>query len=109
MTYKNTVLLQRLKIQSASTKNRWIFLLRCVHHKILPKSFHTRPVLRTQQGRNITFNYNMQMLKATSNNEKKQYHKLISDIKRLTNQSKRQCEVREGVGSRVYVSVSYIC
>ena len=88
MTFKNTQKLQHLKKQSANAKARFIFLTRCSHHNILPASFRTRPVLRTHQGRKITFCYNIQMLKTTCSNEKRIYHKLLNECKVIMNELK---------------------
>ena len=87
-TYKTTAILQRLKTKSATSKNQMIFLLRCLHHRILPKSFKSKPVLCTEQGRNITFRYNLQMLQATANSVKKVYHSQLSQITALTSDLK---------------------
>ena len=88
MIFKKTAKLQRLKKQSASAKSRHIFLTRCIHHSILPMSFRTRPVLRTQQGRKITYSYNIQMLKTTCANEKRTYHRLLKETKDIMNELK---------------------
>ena len=82
--YKKTLLLQKLKIRASSAKNRWIFLTRCVHHKVLPPSFKSRPVLNTRRGRDITFKYDLKMLQATAAEAKKSFHKLNSEIKLLS-------------------------
>ena len=77
-------LLQKLKIRASSAKNRWIFLTRCVHHKVLPPSLKPRPVLKTRRGRDITFKYDLKMLQATAAEAKKSFHKLNSEIKLLS-------------------------
>ena len=88
MIYKETTRLQLLKKQAANTKCKWIFLERCVHHSILPKSFRTRPLLQTQQGRRITHAYNLQILKSTCSKEKRCYHQLLTSIKALSTELK---------------------
>ena len=84
--YKKTLLLQKLKIRASSAKNRWIFLTRCVHHKVLPPSFKSRPVLNTRRGRDLTFKYDLKMLQATAAEAKKSFHKLNSEIKLLSHE-----------------------
>ncbi len=80
-TYKQTTKLQQMKRKAASTKCRWVFMSKCVTHNVLPKSFQTRPVLRTRKGYMLTKEYNKKMLQLTRNETKKQYHKYLKEIK----------------------------
>ena len=81
--YKKTTKLQHLSKKAANAKNQWIFLKKCHHHRVIPKSFRTRPTLLTKHGKNITFKYNLQMLKATENTVKKKYNIILVCIKEV--------------------------
>ena len=78
--HKNTTKLQRMKIQAASAKCRWIFMSRCAANNVLPKSFRTKPVLRTRKAYAITQEYNMKMLRTTRDRAKQQYHEYLKKI-----------------------------
>ena len=86
MIQKKTTQIQRLKKQAAATKCRWIFMSRCAEHNVLPRSFRTRPVLRTRKGYVLTKEYNQRMLKATRDEAKKQYHQRLRRIDEIENE-----------------------
>ena len=86
--YRSTRKLQTLNRQSASAKCKWIFLCRCLKHKVLPRSFLTRPVIQTQQAYRETRAHNMKMLKITMNEEKTRYHRYLHSIKELAKRMK---------------------
>ena len=90
VTQKQTTRLQKLKKQKASTKCRWIFLSKCVKHSILPKSFTTRPLLRTKRGITATHNYNKGMLKLTRDEAKIHHIKLCKKIHTVNNDLKNK-------------------
>ena len=83
---KKTTKIQRLKKQAASSKCRWIFMSRCIQHKVLPKSFRTRPVLRTKKGYMLTREYDEKMLSATRDETKEQYHRKLKKIQEMNNE-----------------------
>ena len=78
---RTTTKIQRLKKQAASAKCRWIFLERCVQNNVLPKSFKTRPLLKTKKAYRITNEYNIKMLQITRDATKQQYHRHLRKIK----------------------------
>ena len=80
--YKQTTKLQQMKRKAAATKCRWIFMTKCVTHNVLPKSFQTRPVLRTRKGFMLTREHNKKMLQITRNETKRQYHGYLKNIKK---------------------------
>ena len=75
--------LQQLYIKSATAKNQWIFLERCICHDILPKSFATRPTINTHKARNITNAYNKSILVAARTEAKERYHGYLQNIKSI--------------------------
>ena len=78
--YKLTTKLQELKKRSAVSKNQWIFLEKCIHHNVIPRSFRTRPVIDSSKGRGITNAYNKHMVLIAKNEVKTKYHRLLSSI-----------------------------
>ena len=82
--YKKTTQMQRLKKQAASSKCRWIFMSKCLKHKVLPKSFQTKPVLRTRKGFRLTREYNRKMLEATRDETLTQYHLRLQKIDEIS-------------------------
>ena len=86
--YKKTTQIQRMKRQAASSKCRWIFLSRCAANNIIPKSFRTRPTLRTRKGGAITEKYDQKMLRTTRDSVKQQYHTYLRKINEMNGQVK---------------------
>ena len=82
-TYHDTRKLQTLNRQAASAKCKWIFLCRCHKHNVLPRSFITRPVIRTQRAYRETRQHNKRMLEITRNNEMTQYHRYLRNIQEI--------------------------
>ena len=75
-----------MKVKAASAKCRWIFMTRCITNDVLPKSFQTKPTLKTRRGYALTLEYNKRMLNATRNNAKQQYHDYLKKIEELNNE-----------------------
>ena len=86
MIQKKSTQIQRLKKQAAATKCRWIFLSRCTEHNVLPRSFRTRPVLRTRKAYLLTKEYNQKMLATTRDEAKKQYHQRRRRIEEINSE-----------------------
>jgi len=83
-TFKTISKLQETKKKSCSAKTRWIFLMRCVTNKVLPKSFCSRPLVKSKKALQLTFDYNLRMLKLACNEAKQRYHELLNSIKQIT-------------------------
>ena len=56
-------------------------MCRCYENKILPKSFQTKPVLKSEKGYRLTREYNREMLRTTMNEAKLQYHRYLRNIR----------------------------
>ena len=89
-TYRATTKLQTLNRQAASAKCKWIFLCRCLEHEVLPKSFITRPVIRTQRAYRETREHNMRMLEITRNHERTQYHRYLQNITEIVDRLRNE-------------------
>ena len=59
---------------------------KCIKNSILPKSFQTRPLLRTKKGYALTKEHNGKMLRATRDKARQQYHELLKRINEVTGQ-----------------------
>ena len=114
-TFKTISKLQQAKKKSVSAKTRWIFLMRCVSNKVLPKSFHSRPLVNSKKALKLTFNYNLQMLKLASNEAKERYHELLNSIKQITSALKdilneddfnTMVRITESYREKVYTAMS---
>ena len=93
--YRSTRKLQTLKRQAASAKCKWIFLCRCLKHGIMPRSFITKPVIRTAQAYRETREHNLKMMRITKNNEQKRYHQYLHAIRDVTNKLRNRLSSRD--------------
>ena len=97
---KKTTKLQRMKRQAMSAKCRWIFMSRCIKNNILPKSFQTRPLLRTKKGYALTKEHNMKMLHATRDRARQQYHEQLKKINEINRQLAEEMSTEDFVSIR---------
>ena len=87
VTSKKTSKLQQLKKQAASAKTRWIFLTKCLHHRVLPKSFASKPMVsNSTRAKNLTFEYNISMLRVSRDLTKQRYHDLLKQIQLINSE-----------------------
>ena len=54
---KKTITLKEAKKNTANSKNQFIFLQRCVKHKVIPKSLRMRCPLRNERSKEIMKRY----------------------------------------------------
>ena len=59
---------------------------RCIKNNILPRSFQSRPVLRTRKGYRLTREDDMRMLRATRDGARQQYHEYLKKIRETNTQ-----------------------
>ena len=70
--YKETLSLQQQKIKKTIAKNQLIFLQRCIHHNITPKSFQIKIPIKSKKTFNISKEYSWKLIviaKPVLNNE----------------------------------------
>ena len=77
-------------------------MTRCVEHGVLPRSFQTRPVLRTKKGYMLTKEYNQRMLKATRDEAKEQYHQRLRKISEIDN------ELQQSISSEDHTTIQRV-
>ena len=69
--YKMTLELKEAKKGMAKAKNQFIFLQRCVKHKVIPKSLRIKSPLSNAQSKRITQQYRLELLVCAKNEAKK--------------------------------------
>ena len=72
--YKQTSLLQQMKIKNAVAKNQVIFLQRCIYHNITPKSFRLKTPIKSKKAFNIMNVYKKKLIVIAKNNAKDRMH-----------------------------------
>ena len=60
--YKETLSLQQQKIKKTIAKNQLIFLQRCIHHNITPKSFQIKIPIKSKKTFNISKEYSWKLI-----------------------------------------------
>ena len=70
---RKTSKLQDIAKRSATSKNQWIFLERCVSHNIIPKSFRVRCPIRSARGEKLTRDYRMKLVILAKSETKNKY------------------------------------
>ena len=84
-TYKITTELQQNKQNEAKLKNQLVFLERCIHHKIIPKSLRIRSPLNTKGTQGIIDSYRFKLLICLKNDVKRRYFSIRKKITVVTN------------------------
>ena len=79
--YKDTNKLKQQKKNEAKAKNQWIFLQRCSHHNIIPKSLNVRTPLSNEHTRNLTQTYERNILTQTKNDAKRRFFSNLNKVK----------------------------
>ena len=59
---KKTIQLKEAKKDVAKTKNQFIFLQRCVKHKLIPKSLRIKSPIKGRRTKEIVEKYRMELL-----------------------------------------------
>ena len=81
--HKTTKKLKDVKIKLAKTKNQWIFLQRCIAHKVIPKSLRIKCPSKTNYAKQLTNRYHFDLLIVTKNEAKKRFFKNLESSKLL--------------------------
>ena len=68
--YKETLSLQQQKIKKAIAKNQLIFLQRCIHYSITPKSFRIKSPIKSKKAFNIMKEYSCKLIVIAKNGAK---------------------------------------
>ena len=68
--YKQTSLLQHMKIKNPVAKNQMIFLQRCIYHYVIPKSFRLKTPVKSKKAFNIMNEYKKKLHVIAKNNAK---------------------------------------
>ena len=79
--YKKTLKLKEAKKDIAKTKNQFIFLQRCVKHKLIPKSLRIKCPVRNSRTTKIVKQYRFELLRSMKNDAKHRYFKCVEVAK----------------------------
>ena len=81
--------LQDVAKQTATSKNQWIFLEKCVTHDLIPKSFRIHCPLHSIQSGRLTRMYRKRLVKLAKSEAKGRYYKHCSRMEILFSEMKR--------------------
>ena len=82
-TYELTEMLQDTKKRQAVLKNQLVFLERCVHNKLIPKSLRIRSPLQSRRGRIINQQHRQELLLCLKNDTKRKYFSTARKVKEI--------------------------
>ena len=78
---KKTIKLQEYVIKSATAKNQWIFLERCLSHKIIPRSFRIKSPIKNKRSQRITDRFREKLLWIAKSEAKGRYYASCSKVR----------------------------
>ena len=81
--YETTTKLKMAKMNMAKTKNQWIFLQKCLAHKLIPKSLRVRSPLQSQRTKNILMQFRMDLLRCAKNDAKQRYFSQTRNVNNI--------------------------
>ena len=88
--YKETLSLEQQKIKKAIAKNQVIFLQRCIHHNITPKSCRVKSPVKSKKLFNITKEYRGKLTVIAKNGAKQRMHEAAVKVKQICESLKRR-------------------
>ena len=88
--YKEILSLQRQKIKKAIAKNQLIFLQRCIHNNITPKSFQLKSPIKTKKAFNVMKEYSRKLIVIAKNGAKQLMHEATKKLKQICGNLKRR-------------------
>jgi predicted GIY-YIG superfamily endonuclease len=83
--YKETKELQQAKTNMAKSKNQYIFLQKCIKHKLIPKSLRIVCPINNKRGKEITKRYRFELLICIKNDSRSRYFNQIKLVKDIEN------------------------
>ena len=81
--HQKTLKLKEAKKNIAKTKNQYIFLQRCVKHKLIPKSLRIGCPIKSLRAKKVVERYRMELLITTKNDAKHRYFKSLLMAKNI--------------------------
>ena len=82
--------LQQQKMKKAIAKNQLIFLQRCIHHSITPKSFRIKSPIKSKRAFNIMKEYSRKLIVIAKNGAKQRMHEATVKLKQICENLKRR-------------------
>ena len=83
--YQKTIKLKETMKDVAKTKNQFIFLQRCVKHKLVPKSLRISCPVRNKRTTAIVEKYRFELLRSTKNAAKHRYFRVVKEANEIKN------------------------
>ena len=80
---KKTIQLKEAKKNVAKTKNQFIFLQRCIKHRLIPKSLKIKSLIEDRRAKEIVQKYRMELLISLKNSAKHRYFSCATKVKGL--------------------------
>ena len=82
-TFKATTQLKDVKVKQAILKNQWIFLERCLAHRLVPKAFRIKSPVKNERAERIMIRYRHSLLVSIKNDTKKKYFRTTQKIEEI--------------------------
>ena len=83
--YNETLKLKETKKAMAKNKNQFIFLQRCVKHRIIPKSLRIKCPVRNKRSNRIVDRFRFELLLSTKNDAKHRFFRFTKMVKDIEN------------------------
>ena len=80
---KKTIQLKEAKKNVAKTKNQFIFLQRCIKHRLIPKSLRIKSPIKDRRTKEIVEKYRMELLVSLKNTAKHRFFSNTNKVKAL--------------------------
>ena len=94
--------LKRICLQIAKTKNRVLFLERCRHHKIIPRSLNVKCPIKTPRAQRLTKKYSFDLLRET-------LRKARGDLNQRQKEKEKICDkIKNKVSSEDFQKISSV-
>ena len=80
VVYKRTIQLKKIRTESAKVKNQWIFLQKCVSHRLIPNSFQKKCPTNSVRMKEIVARCELDLLVCAKNDARRKYFKLNNNL-----------------------------
>ena len=81
--YNDTAKLKDVRKIQAKVKNQYIFLQRCIAHKLIPKSLRIKSPVKTKRGNEIMVRCRFELLVSIKNDTKRKYFSTFQKVEEL--------------------------
>ena len=78
--YQRTKQLKEAKTKMAKAKNQFIFLQKCLSHKLIPKSLCVQSPVKSRRTKNILLQFRLDLLRCAKNEAKYRYFSQVNNV-----------------------------